>query len=231
MAAPVDAHRIAPLWKRWTASFLDSMPFVLMSLPFLLKARRDSTRRPRRALELAGAILNCAYEISLIATGGQTLGRIVIGIQVVDATTATVPTLRQSGLRWALGSVPEGLSRLVRAFTKVEEQPALAELRTEVQRLEQRHRGDWQSLNEALMALFKERKVNPAEACLPYLPQILPGLVASCLVHGLALKGPLHQGVHDRAAGTVVIDVGSRLGAPMSKLEFCHYLTSIGLGE
>ncbi|HEX2192873.1 MAG TPA: RDD family protein [Acidimicrobiales bacterium] len=212
MVAPVEAHRIAPLWKRWIAGFLDSMPFVLMLLPFLLKSRRDSTSRPGRALDLAGAILSCAYEISLTATRGQTLGQIVVGIQVVDATTATVPTQRQSALRWALASIPEGLPRLLRAFVKVEEQPALAELKAEVERLEQRHRGDRQSLNEALMALYKEHNVNPARACLPYLLQVLPGLVSSCLLYGPALRGPLHQGLHDRAAGTVVIDVGNRLG-------------------
>ena len=212
MIAPVEAHRIAPLWKRGIASFLDSMPFLLMSMPFLLKSRGDSTRRPGRALELAGAIVNCAYQISLTATRGQTLGQIVVDIQVVDARAATVPTLRQSALRWALVSLPEGLSRLLRAFVKFEEQPALAELKAEVERLEQRHRGDRQNLNEALMALYKEHNVNPAGACLPYLLQVLPGLVSSCLLYGPALRGPLHQGLHDRAAGTVVIDVGNRLG-------------------
>ena len=49
-----------------------------------------------------------------MATRGQTPGMMVVGIKVVDAQTGTVPTLKQSALRWAVAAVPhEGLSRLV----------------------------------------------------------------------------------------------------------------------
>ncbi len=206
MVAPVKAQPVAPLWKRWVAGLVDEMPLFLMALPFLLESRRGSARPPRRELQLAAAALCSAYQISLTATIGQTLGQMVVGIRVVDAKTATVPTLRQSALRWAVASVPEGLSRLLRASVKLEEPPALVGLKAEIERVKQLHRGDRQSLNEALMALYKGHKVNPLESCLPLVLQVVPALITSCLLHGPALKGPLHQGLHDRAAGTVVVD-------------------------
>ena len=212
MADSVKAPRIAPLSKRCLASLLETVPWLLMALPFLFESRRGRTRRPRRALQLAGTAFASAYQISLTAAIGQTLGQMVVGIRVMDAKTARVPTLKQSVLRWAVASVPGGLFGLLGTFIKVEEPSELMELQAEVDRLHQRHRGDPQSLNEAVMALYREHKVNPVEACLPVVLKVLPPLVLSCLLYGPALKGPLHQGLHDRAAGTVVVDVHKRVG-------------------
>ena len=111
-----------------------------------------------------------------------------------------------------MASVPGVFFRLLGTFIDVEEPRGLRELQAEVDRLNQRHRGDRQNLNEALMALYKEHKVGPVEACLPVLLQILPPLVLSCLLYGPALKGPLHQGLHDRTAGTVVVGVHKGFG-------------------
>jgi uncharacterized RDD family membrane protein YckC len=214
VADPVEAQRIAPLWKRWIASLLDLVPLFLMALPFILGDRRGTARRPRRKVELAVAGLSGAYEISLTATIGQTLGHMVVGIRVVDANTARVPTLRQAVLRWALTFLPNGVSRLLHTPAKLEQAAAtLAELQPEIDRLTQHHRGHRQRLNEALMALYEERKVDPVDACLPVLLQLLPVVGTSFLLHGPALKGPLHQGLHDRAAGTIVVEVGSQVPA------------------
>jgi uncharacterized RDD family membrane protein YckC len=212
VADPVEAQRIAPLWKRWIASLLDSVPLVLMALPFILQGRRGRARRPSREVELAAAALSGVYEISLIATTGQTLGQRVVGIRVVDAKTARVPTLRQAVLRWVLTFLPKGVSRLLHTPANVEQAAAtLTELQPEIERLTQRHRGDRKRLNEALMALYKERKVDPVEACLPVLLQLLPVVGTSFLLHAPALKGPLHQGLHDRAAGTIVVEAGGQV--------------------
>ena len=211
MADPVEAQRIAPLWKRWIASLLDSVPLFLVALPFILQGRRRGARRPSREVELAAAALSGVYEISLTATTGQTLGQMLVGIRVVDTKRATVPTLRQAVLRWVLTFLPKGVSRLLNTPSKVEQAAAtLTELQPEIERLTQRHRGDRRRLNEALMALYKERKVDPVEACFPVLLPVLPVLGSSFLLHGPALKGPLHQGLHDWAAGTIVVEVGSR---------------------
>jgi uncharacterized RDD family membrane protein YckC len=212
VADTVKAPRIAPLSKRCLASLVETVPWLLMALPFLIESRRGSTRRPRRELQLAGTAFADAYQISLTGAIGQTLGQMVVGIRVVDAKTSTVPTLKQAVLRWAVASVPGGLFWLLGTFIKVEEPRGLMELQPEVDRLNQCHRGDPQSLNEALMALYKEHNVNPVEGCLPVLLQVLAALVSSCLLYGPALKGPLHQGLHDRAAGTVVVDVHKPFG-------------------
>ena len=44
-------------------------------------------------------------------------------------------------------------------------------LQPEVRRLQQQHKGDRQKLNEEMMALYKEHKINPLGGCLPLLLQ------------------------------------------------------------
>ena len=58
------------------------------------------------------------------------------------------------------------------------------------------------------MGLFEESNVNPNEACLPILLQAVPGLVLTCALNAPALQPPRHQGLHERLAGTGVVQVG-----------------------
>lgn len=146
-----------------------------------------------------------------MATRGQTPGMMVVGIKVVDAQTGAVPTLKQSALRWAAAVVPcEALSRLVPMSARAESTlAAMRDLQPEIDRLTQRHQDDRQRLNEEVMGLFEEANVNPNEACLPILLRAVPGLAFSCALNAPALQPPLHQGLHERLAGTVVVQVGA----------------------
>jgi uncharacterized RDD family membrane protein YckC len=157
-----------------------------------------------------GLLLAGAYHSSLTAMSGQTLGQRALGIRVVSVETGGVPTLGQAALRWALTAIPHGLAASVpvpQSLTQKKEE-ALAAMRAvapDIERLEQQHRGSRQALNEALMALYEERKVKPMAACAPTLLQVLPGLLTSCLIYAPVLRRPLHRGIHDRLSKTVVV--------------------------
>jgi YidC/Oxa1 family membrane protein insertase len=49
---------------------------------------------------------------------------------------------------------------------------SLQKLQPEVERLKQKYKGDAQAMNAAMMALYKEHKVNPAGGCLPLVLQM-----------------------------------------------------------
>ncbi len=215
MAAPLEAYRIASLWRRWLASLLDALPFLLLSLPFMRATRGKTCPRPRRGLTSLVTVLGGAYQISTTSAVGQTFGQMAAGIQVVDQDTAAVPTLKQSAARWAMTLIPARLSSLVsmpELSAKTERSlAAMEELRPEAEQLRRQHRGDRRRLNEAVMALYRERGVNPLEGCMPLLLRALPGLLLNLIFYGPALQGPLHQGLHDRAAKTVVVELGHSL--------------------
>ena len=216
MTGAAEAHAIAPLWKQGIASFLDSLPFLVMALPFVLLRQTVQARRRSIRLELAAMAFSGTYHISLTAWRGQTLGQMAAGIRVVDEKTGAAPTSRQSALRWALTTTPGGVLRLAPVSTRAENTlAAMADLQPEIERLTQRHEGDRQKLNDALMALYEKSNVNPMDGCWPILLRTLPGLLYSGALYGPALRGPLHQGLHDRVAGTIVVQSGERshLGA------------------
>jgi YidC/Oxa1 family membrane protein insertase len=58
-------------------------------------------------------------------------------------------------------------------------------LQPEMRRLQAEHRGDRQKLNEAMMRLYQEHKVNPLASCLPLLAQMPVFIVLFRLVNGL----------------------------------------------
>jgi YidC/Oxa1 family membrane protein insertase len=62
---------------------------------------------------------------------------------------------------------------------------AMQKLQPEMKRLQQKHKGDRQKLNEEMMALYKEHKVNPAAGCLPMVLQMPVLLVMYRVIHGL----------------------------------------------
>ena len=45
----------------------------------------------------------------------------------------------------------------------------LQKLQPEIKRLQAEHKGDRQKLNEEMMALYKENRINPLSGCLPLL--------------------------------------------------------------
>ena len=55
-----------------------------------------------RVGSLVGLLVTAAYEINYIARDGQTIGKRVLGVRVVDAATGATPTTAQATKRWAM---------------------------------------------------------------------------------------------------------------------------------
>ena len=59
-------------------------------------------------------------------------------------------------------------------------------LQPEIKRLQQKHKGDRQKLNEEMVAFYKEHQVNPVAGCLPMLLQMPVLFVMYQVINGLA---------------------------------------------
>ena len=193
------------------AGAIDSFPFLALAL---VGRENDSTaRRPRRGLRLVTFVMSGAYCIPLTAKHGQTLGQAVLRIRVVDAKTGALPSLMQAAVRCAVAMIPDALARVVPLSQRVEiELAAIRELQPEIDRLTKRYKGEREMLNEELTRLFRGSDVNPIGAFLPIIVRVLPSLAMSCALYAPMLIGSQHQALHDRVAGTVVVDIrGAKL--------------------
>jgi YidC/Oxa1 family membrane protein insertase len=63
-------------------------------------------------------------------------------------------------------------------------------LAPEMRKLQNEHRGDRQKLNEEMMKLYQQHKVNPLASCFPILLQIPVFIIMFRILHGLTFKGP-----------------------------------------
>jgi YidC/Oxa1 family membrane protein insertase len=122
------------------------------------------------------------------------------------------------GITWALAIVFLVVTirvLLFRLFVKqVKSQRAMQEIQPEIQKLRKQYGNDKQGFSQAMMALQKERGVNPLAGCLPILPQI-PVFIS--LFHVLRRLAPGKDGLYswddeltDQAASA------SLFGAPIS---------------
>jgi YidC/Oxa1 family membrane protein insertase len=82
---------------------------------------------------------------------------------------------------------------------------AMQKLQPEMKRIQDMHKGDRQAANEAMMAFYKEHKINPLSGCLPMLAQfpvlivmfrVIRGLVKTKMVDGVKVGAPAYLG-HD----------------------------------
>jgi uncharacterized RDD family membrane protein YckC len=202
---------MASLWKRWLAAAINGLAVLVLSIPFLLRRREASGPLPCIA-DLTATVLSGAYHVTATRFAGQTLGQRAVGIRVVNQETGDIPTGGQATLRWAITTVPEFVSMLVHRSLAAKEDQALAAVKAlepEVNALKRQHGADQQGLNQALMQLYKQRGVNPTQACLPSLLGAIPGLLGRVVLIAPALRAPLHQGLHDGLAKTVVIRTSS----------------------
>jgi len=62
-------------------------------------------------------------------------------------------------------------------------------IQPEMRRLQQQHRGDRQKMNEEMMKLYQEHKVNPLASCLPLLAQMPIFIIMFRVLHGLTNRG------------------------------------------
>jgi YidC/Oxa1 family membrane protein insertase len=88
---------------------------------------------------------------------------------------------------------------------------AMQRLQPEVERLKEKYKGDTQAMNTAMMALYKEKKVNPAGGCLPMLLQ-MPIMVAlyQVLLYAIELRqAPFVGWIDDLSAPDMLLSVGT----------------------
>ena len=74
---------------------------------------------------------------------------------------------------------------------------ALQRLQPEVKKLQEEHKHDRQAANEALMAFYKEHKINPLSGCLPMIVQFPVLIVMFNVISGLTHKGGPKYLSHD----------------------------------
>ena len=67
---------------------------------------------------------------------------------------------------------------------------AMQALQPEIKRLQAKHKGDRQALNEAMMGFYKEHSVNPLAGCLPLVVQMPVLLVMYRVIRGLTYNRP-----------------------------------------
>lgn len=120
---------------------------VLLMAPVVAAARFLVDGRGGAAVALA---LVTAYEVGMVAVGGRTVGKALLGTRIVDARTGAAPIPLQAVLRWGALAAGAVVALLVPAIEGVQ----------------------------------------VAWIWIVVLP---------------VLKGPLHQGLHDRLARTVVV--------------------------
>ena len=93
--------------------------------------------------------------------------------------------------------------------TSLKSMRAMQKLQPEVDRLKLKYKSDAQAMNTALMALYKENKVNPAGGCLPILLQ-MPLLMAlyQVLLNAIELRqAPFIGWIHDLSAPDALFSV------------------------
>jgi YidC/Oxa1 family membrane protein insertase len=122
------------------------------------------------------------------------------------------------GITWALSIVFLVITVRVILFPlfvrQIKSQRAMQLIQPEIQKLKAQYGSDRQGFSQAVMALQKERGVNPLAGCLPILPQI-PVFIA--LLHVLRRLAPGKPGLYSWT--DVLTDQAARaklLGAPIS---------------
>ncbi|HEU5311955.1 MAG TPA: membrane protein insertase YidC, partial [Candidatus Eisenbacteria bacterium] len=83
-------------------------------------------------------------------------------------------------------------------------------LQPQVKAIQEKHQGDPQRMNKAMMDLYKEHKVNPVAGCLPLLIQ-MPIFFAlyNVLLNSIELRGAGFMGyIHDLSIPDVLFTVG-----------------------
>jgi YidC/Oxa1 family membrane protein insertase len=66
----------------------------------------------------------------------------------------------------------------------------MQKLQPEMKKLQNQYRGDRQKLNEEMMKLYQEHKVNPMASCFPLLLQMPVFIIMFRVLHGLTTMGP-----------------------------------------
>lgn len=101
------------------------------------------------------------------------------------------------GLAWGWAIV--GLTVIVRlaivplTIKSIKGMNAMRALQPQVKEIQEKHKGDRQKMNEAMMRFYKENKVNPFASCLPLLLQLPVFMALFFLLNGNEFKDRLEN--------------------------------------
>ena len=192
---------MAPLWKRSLASWVDTLPY----LAFLIVRfrRRDPAMRPW----LVASLFANVYEVAASTLFGRTIGQRVCSIRVVSQETGRSPTLKQSLVMWSVLRAPKVVLNFWPESPQLKRSNAtMKALKVEIEQLHQKHRGDRDAMNRAILELYEERNVNPLRPILPVLLRLALHLAYGRMLSVSLRRDPLNQGIAGRRAKILVID-------------------------
>jgi YidC/Oxa1 family membrane protein insertase len=111
---------------------------------------------------------------------------------------------------------------------------ALQRLQPEIKKLQNQHKGDRQALNEAMMAFYKEHKINPLGGCLPMLLQMPVFIIMYQVISGLVkASGPKYLDPEtSELARAIIADSAPRPGGRMTEwgIDLAKTASNIGGG-
>jgi hypothetical protein len=196
-----DHVRVAPLWKRSVASWVDGLPWVAVGL--LLVRRRDQSKAP----QVLATLMAGAYEVAAPTIFGGTVGQRVCNLRVISTETGRSPTLRQSLVLWAVREMPKlALTWWPMSWQLKQSITTMKALKPEIEELEKKHRGDREAKRQAIIALYEERDVNPIKPVLPLILRPTLSFAYGRLLSASLRRDPLNQGFAGRRANVVLID-------------------------
>ena len=116
---------------------------------------------------------------------------------------------------------------------------AMQRLAPELKKIQQKYKGDRQTLNEEMMKLYKEHNINPAGGCLPMLIQlpvfvvlygVIRGLTNTVKVHGKVVAQPRYISHHTRLYTNLVAANGhmKAFGLDLAGTLFSHHASWVG---
>ncbi len=205
---------IAPIRRRLLASLIDLALALIGGILAIgavtgvttLRGRKDapgvsSLTRLTSSKRVSIALRVFAFVLNVLLTGRRGPGSRIVGIRLVDARTGGPVSLRQATLRAGSRQGWQFLVRRLTARLGKAEQFKHRDLQSKIETLKRAHEDDHDAFQHAMMEMYKENQVRPYLSCLPALAQLPLGLA----IKAPALWTPLHQGLPDKLAGTIII--------------------------
>jgi len=108
-ASPVAEDDVAEPWRRFVGFVVDWIVLVMISLAIVSAlgidlSAGDALRLPTSARIVQG-LVGAAYYIWFTASRGQTPGKMLIGTKVVMLSSAKIPGIGPSAMRWVVPGV------------------------------------------------------------------------------------------------------------------------------
>lgn len=205
---------VAPIGRRLLASLIDLALALLGGILAIggitgvitMRSKKDapgvsSMTRLTSSKRVSNALRVFAFVLNVLLAGRRGPGSRIVGIRLVDARTGGPVSLGQATLRAGSRQGWQFLVRRLTARLGKAEQLKHRDLQSKIEALKRAHADDYDAFQHAMMEMYKENQVRPYVSCLPALAQLPLGLT----VEAPALWTPLHQGLPDKLAGTIII--------------------------